>query len=379
MLGPYQTESDRLISYKGNKVFEPVKKINKVRPSVSELEARCKHLKQEEMWSHIARINHHIYKAANQYFDEVGALFTPLPLTTRMISSPGAVYAGNAIDYTSDTCPITLKWFDLPQVAFLSESSQIYLEIALMQRQVYHVYSIYNSFRKEEADVTHLPEFHHIEYEGKVSQSENQQIAFGLLAKIIKELLNHNEADLLFFLNSNKLYELEELSTNINKIPVISYAEALEILSLETKDSKYQVFTTSNNWGMWEEVRITEIYGKPVSVTQFPLLEVPFYHAEVAGAEPKVAENMDLIWSGYREILGSGHRIRSKEALEAKAKLFQLPKEDYIPYLQTREFADYEETSGFGLGWERLVQGLLETPYIWSTVHFPRINDTLKP
>jgi hypothetical protein len=49
------------------------------------------------MWSKIARINHRLNISTNQYFDEIGALFTPLPLTTRMISSPGAIYGRKAI------------------------------------------------------------------------------------------------------------------------------------------------------------------------------------------------------------------------------------------------------------------------------------------
>ncbi|MDO8656116.1 MAG: amino acid--tRNA ligase-related protein, partial [Nanoarchaeota archaeon] len=87
----------------------------------------------------------------------------------------------------------------------------------------------------------------------------------------------------------------------------------------------------------------------------------------------------DFIWPGYREIIGSGHRVRSTVELEEKAKIFNLPREDYEPYLQTRRLPGYKETSGFGLGWERLVQGLLEMPFIWSAAQFPRVDKTLKP
>ncbi|HOF44502.1 MAG TPA: hypothetical protein PK255_03760 [Candidatus Pacearchaeota archaeon] len=31
---------------------------------------------------------------------------------------------------------------------------------------------MYNSFRKERADATHLSEFHHIEFEGKVNYND---------------------------------------------------------------------------------------------------------------------------------------------------------------------------------------------------------------
>ena len=116
-----------------------------------------------------------------------------------------------------------------------------------------------------------------------------------------------------------------------------------------------------------------------VVIREFPLLEVPFYHAVVDGKEPKVANNSDFIWPGYKETIGSGHRVRSKEELETKAKIFNLPVNDYEPYLQTRRLKKYKETSGFGLGWERLLHGLLEMPFIWSANQFPRVDKTLKP
>jgi aspartyl/asparaginyl-tRNA synthetase len=50
----------------------------------------------------------------------------------------------------------------------MAESSQFYLELTLLIQGVNQVFSIYNSFRKETSDPTHLSEFQHIEYEGKV-------------------------------------------------------------------------------------------------------------------------------------------------------------------------------------------------------------------
>ncbi len=379
MLGPYEAKKDGSISYKGNKLFEPVDDISKIQYPVAEIENRVRQFRENPMWGKIARINHKMNMSTNQFFDELGALFTTLPLTTRMISSPGVVYGKKSISYTSDTSPITLKWFNLPRTAFLSESSQIYLELALMQQEVDHVYSIYNSFRKEEVDATHLSEFHHIEYEGKVSKSQNEAIALGLVARIISNLLKDNEKDLSYFLKHDKIEELDNLARNIDNIPRITFQETLTILHKETKNDKYKRFTMNGTFGSWEEIKLTQIIGNMVAVTEFPLLEVPFYHAAVDGIELKVADCTDVIWPGYREIIGSGHRVRSIQELENKAEIFDLPRDDYIPYLQTRELPGYVETSGFGLGWERLLHGILEMPFIWSASQFPRGHTTLKP
>jgi len=375
MLGPYEACTNGRIRYKGNKISLPIDDISGIKFPTDEIESRVSNLATDTCWHHIARIGHRINMATHQYFDSLGALFTPLPLTTRMISSPGAVYGREAISYTTDTCPITLQWFDLKGPAFLSESSQIYLELALLQHNVEHVYSVYNSFRYEEADATHLSEFHHIEYEGRVSQERNIEIILHFMGYIIQELLRLNEEDIAFFVQY-----LDELSslTQEKRVHKITFADALLSLYEDTGNEKYRKFTMEY-LGSWEEIRLTQIYGGLVVITEFPLLEVPFYHAAVDNKEPKVANNADFILPGYRETVGSGHRVRSVQELEEKARIFQLPRNDYEPYLQSRIMPEYSPTSGFGLGWERFLQGILELPFIWSGVQFPRGHSTLKP
>jgi aspartyl/asparaginyl-tRNA synthetase len=77
------------------------------------------------------------------------------------------------------------------------------------------------------------------------------------------------------------------------------------------------------------------------------MLQIPFYHAiaekQVDGVP--IAKNADLILYGYRETIGSGERIKDKEVLLEKANIFNLPKEDYMPYIKSRDFEDYEVTS----------------------------------
>ncbi len=376
ILGPYDAKKNGSISYRGNNVFSQLENVSKESINVSKIEERVQSLHNDKMWPSVSKINNQINTSVTEYFNGIGALFIPLPMTTRMISSPGAVYGKEAIDYTTDTSPMTLNWFDLPSKAFLAESSQIYLELALLQEGVSQLFANYHSFRKEESDMTHLSEFHHVEYEGQVDQRRNVKIIEGLLKKIILDLLENNEEDLSVFLEQKRLSELESM---VNKdIPILTLRDALSLLYEDTKDDKYKLFTLQD-FGSWEEIRLTHIVGGIVGVSEMPLLEVPFYHAMKKGTEPKVADNADIIWAGYRETVGSGHRVISLEELEEKAIIFNLPREDYVPYLQSRQFEDYKETSGFGVGWERLIQGLLEMPFIYSASLFPRVHNTLKP
>lgn len=376
MIGPYEAKKDGSIKYKGNKVFSPIEDVRKITISVPEIENRVLSIHDNNSWLSICRINNQINCSITNFFTEMNAFFIPLPLTTRMISSPGAFYGKEAINYTTDTCPITLKWFNLKDNAFLSESSQIYLELTLLQSGIDHVFSNYHSFRKENSDFSHLSEFHHVEYEGHVTQEQNQEIIEKMLRRIVSDLLRNNESDLNTFLNDKSMQELECMFDN--KIPILKLKDALELLYRDTREEKYSNFTLKN-FGSWEEVRLTQIVGGIIGVSEMPLLEVPFYHSMKNNSEVKVADNTDILWSGYREIIGSGHRVRSIEELEEKAKIFNLPRGDYEPYLQSRRFSDYKETSGFGMGWERLIQGLLKMPFIYSASLFPRVHNTLKP
>jgi len=376
MLGPYLANSDGTVSYKGNKIFSKVENVHKIPVSKDELEQRVFSIHKNNYWSNISRINNTINTSATNYFNELGALFTPLPMITRLISSPGAVYGKEAINYTTDTCPITLEWFDLPSKAFLAESSQIYLEFALLQSGVDHVFANYNSFRKEPSDSTHLSEFHHIEYEGHVNQKQNQKILSDFYRRCIADLLKNNETDLAIFLSGEKLRELEIESGK--EIQEIKFTDAMKELYMQTKNDKY-LKNSLQEFGSWEETMLTQIVGGTVFVTEMPLLEVPFYHAMKEGITPAVANNADLIGAGYREMAGSGQRIKSLKELKEKAVIFNLPKSDYEPYLQSRQFPDFKETSGFGLGWERFIQMVLETPFIHSASLFPRVHNTLKP
>ena len=57
-----------------------------------------------------------------------------------------------------------------------------------------------------------------------------------------------------------------------------------------------------------------------------------------------------------------------------KAEIFNLPKEDYLPYLTSRDYTDYQTTSWFGMWWQRLTHWLTDQPYIYEATVFPRTH-----
>jgi len=371
---------ERKIRYNGNRIFSVVENVKKVGFSEDISSSRLMRIfENPEYFYHIHKVDNGIFFGAVEFLRSIGAEWCNLPLTTLMISSPGEVYAGKTLDYTSDTLPVDISWFNNERNIFLSESSQFYLELRLLTENIDRVFSIYNSFRKEETDFCHLSEFQHIEFEGKVSFDQNIKVFLGLIRHITKYLIDNERESLIHFIGEEKVENLKDAFSQENII-TMTFKESLDALYRETRDEIYKEFSL-RHFGAWEEIKLTEIFKKHVLVIKFPLLQIPFYHNELKESENGVplAENADFILCGYRETIGSGTRISSPEALKEKARVFNLPPSDYDPYIQTRLQGNYQKTSGFGLGWQRYVQWILQLPYIWEATHVPRGHHLPKP
>jgi aspartyl/asparaginyl-tRNA synthetase len=403
----------KVIRYNGNKIYKPINDIRKISLRSHEFSTYFSSKMKRKYWENISRINSAIYFSTVEYFKSIDANFVTLPLTTRLLSSPGAAI----LEYLRgirqirekldiEVFPMKLDWFG--HDVFLSESSQLYLEFTLAFSDFNHVFSIYNSFRREKADWCHLSEFHHIEYEGKVNQEKNEKIIENLVSKIIKDVIQKCENELLSFVDKDYLRYLENNSKNMKKV---SLYEALQKLHQETGLEEYKTFSTKY-WGSWEEVKISNMLDSFVFVKEIPYFSSFFYQTYVDKEPGKeyttiningdtietksyenvpVADTADLIWPGYREFVGSGHRVRtSKEArykinwlfqktLKIDEKTIKKIMRWYDPYIDIRDLPTYKQTSGFGLGWERFLQGLLKLPTIVDgalyarTHHIPKV------
>lgn len=377
MLGVYDIKKNN-IAYTGNRVRKPLNDVKVVdfEPLIGK--DFIDNLASDPHFYHLHRVDSAVFNAAVDYFRSIQAEWCNLPLTTKMISSPGEVYAGKKLDYTTDALPVNLEWFDHGNI-FLAESSQFYLEMRLLVDNIDKVFSVYNSFRKEPADFSHLAEFQHIEFEGRVSFEENVKIYTGLLRYITDYLIEHNREDLAFYLTDDEIHELEG-SFKEEKITTLTFKDAMAELKKSTGDKKYDEVSLKN-FGSYEEVALTRHLGTHCNVTEFPLEEIPFYHDESFKDDKgkKVAHNADFILLGYREVVGSGQRITDLSAIREKAKFFNLPLEDYAPYIDMRKLEKYQTTCGFGLGWQRYVQWLLKMPFIWDVCHVPRGHKMPRP
>lgn len=366
-LGPYFIQNKK-ICYKGNKIYKSIKGIAQVKaPSLKSrhIEIREDH----EKWAALIKIWDGVYKACNAFMDNNHALLFDLPITTRMISSPGAL-SGTII---SDVDPFEIKFFN--NQTFLTQSSQLYLEFAITNPKINKVYCWEKSFRREKADFRHLPEFTHIEFEANIEFEDNLKIQQNFLQFVISFLIKNYKKDLLFFLDQDSINSLREF-TILKKFSIITFEEAFKFLKDKTNDSKYDKITIEN-FGAVEEVLLTEIIGEPVFVTNYYMEEVAFYHSNDP-INPKFVINADFLFPGYGELIGSGERVHTKEEMRFKTNHFRLNLDDYQPYIDSRH-KNSKIHSGWGMGIERFVQAILKLPFIWESKPFPRIHNQNRP
>ncbi|NQV12091.1 hypothetical protein HQ524_01890 [Candidatus Uhrbacteria bacterium] len=237
---------DGSLFYRGN-VSHPEGPVTQ--PTIDKEELINRFFEGSDVWSAVHKIDSEIFNATVSYFQKLGASWTNLPQTTRMISSPGEIYAGQTIDYTTDTAPVVIKdWFDSGRSIFLSESSQFYLEMRLAHPKIEQVFSIYNSFRKEKEDATHLSEFQHIEYEGKVDFEGSVDVLTGLVRSITRHVIEECSNELSQFLTGEEILGLSDFCEH--DIPKVRFSEAMKMLEEATGDSKYSNHTLLH-FGAW--------------------------------------------------------------------------------------------------------------------------------
>lgn len=367
MLGPYYTKNNKL-AYIGNKLFKPIEEVRGIRPP--DLNKRHIEIMQDSpKWVAIVKIWDEVFRASTEFMKKNSVIFFDLPITTRMISSPGALTG----TISSDVNPFRIQFFD--KATFLTQSSQLYLEFAIANPKIDKVFCWEKSFRRERADFRHLPEFTHIEFEANIPFEENLEFQQKYVCFLIKSLSKNISQALKVFLKEKDFESLNSLA-NTKKFERVKFIEAFNLLYKKTNNSKYKT-PSLKRFGPYEEVLVTEIIGGPVFVTEYIEEEVAFYHAKIS-KKSKYVRNADLLFPGYGEFIGSGERVHTKQETKEKAKRFKLNMRDYQPYIDSRT-NKAKIHSGWGMGIERFIQAILKLPFIWETKPFSRVDGQNRP
>lgn len=253
---------------------------------------------------------------------------------------------------------------------FLAVSGQLQGEICA--QALSKIYTFGPTFRAENSHTSrHLSEFWMIEPEMSFCDlDENMDLAEKFLKYILDYALNHAEKDLHFF---SKFIEegLIEKLTHFVKEPFekISYDEAIKILQKAKESFAYTPMWGKDLQSEHERYLAEKHFQKPLIVYNYPKEIKAFYMKD--NDDGKTVRAMDLLVPRIGELIGGSEREDQEDLLYKKMQSKGISPEEYWWYLELRKYGTSPH-SGFGVGFERLVQLVTGMENIRDVIPFPR-------
>jgi asparaginyl-tRNA synthetase len=217
---------------------------------------------------------------------------------------------------------------------------------------------------------------------------DNMDLAEDFIKSVINYVLTNCKDDLTF-LNDRLVQEdktkptnersemtlLEKLNFVVeNHFKRVSYTEAIDILKDSKPNKKKQFQYIISEWGTdlqseHERFLVEKHFKCPVILFDYPANIKAFYMR--LNQDGKTVRAMDVLFPGIGEIVGGSQREERLEVLQQKMKDLHIDEKELWWYLDTRKFGTAEH-SGFGLGFERLVQFTTGMGNIRDVIPYPR-------
>jgi len=340
----------------------------------------------------IMRVRNALSFAVHKYFQENDFLYVNTPI----ITGADAEGAGEMFQVTTldlNKVPKTEdKAIDYKEDFFnhktnLTVSGQLEAETYAMA--LGKVYTFGPTFRAENSNTTrHLAEFWMIEPEvAFMDLAGDMDLAENFVQYIIKYVLEHNLEDLQFLemrlRNEEKqkpanqrseLSLIEKLNFVLdNNFIRLSYTEAIEILE-NSKPYKKKKFKYPVSWGVdlhseHERYLVEKHFKSPVIIFDYPANIKAFYMR--LNDDGKTVRAMDVLFPGIGEIVGGSQREERLDVLRQKMRDLGVDEKELYWYIDTRKFGTAVH-SGFGLGFERIVQFVTGMGNIRDVIPYPR-------
>ena len=252
------------------------------------------------------------------------------------------------------------------------------------------VYTFGPTFRAENSNTTrHLAEFWMIEPEVAFNDLDaNMDLAEDFIKGVIKYVLEVCKDDLAFLndrfvkeesqkpqLQRSEMSLIEKLQfVNDNNFKRVSYTEAFDILRNSKPNKKKKFQFPINDWGVdlqseHERFLVEKHFKCPVILFDYPASIKAFYMR--LNDDGRTVRAMDVLFPGIGEIVGGSQREERLDVLQEKIKALGIDEKELWWYLDTRKFGTAVH-SGFGLGFERLVQFVTGMSNIRDVIPFPR-------
>jgi len=254
------------------------------------------------------------------------------------------------------------------------------LEAETYAEALTRVYTFGPTFRAENSNTTrHLSEFWMIEPEAAFARLEdNMALAEDFLKYLFTAVLSDCAEDLAFFENHYEkgIIDILELVASSRFIHM-TYTDAIKELEKAASgpgEMNYGPFEFKPYWGCdlqseHEKYLAEKTARGPIIVTDYPK-EIKAFYMKMNDDE-KTVRAMDVMVPRLGEIIGGSEREENLDKLEKRIEEMGMNKADYSWYLDLRRYGSVPH-SGFGLGFERLIQYVTGMVNIRDVIPYPR-------
>lgn len=344
-------------------------------------------------FSAVFRIRHAAAFAIHKFFNDKGYYYVHSPIITGSdAEGAGEMFQVTTLDHdnipTGEDGKVDYKQDFFNKATNLTVSGQLQAELAALGLS--QVYTFGPTFRAENSNTSrHLAEFWMIEPEVAFADlDDNMDLAEDMLKYVISYVMEKCNDDLEFLENrllqeekSKPQNERSEMTLRDklkfcvdNDFERLTYTEAFQILRNSKPNKKKKFQFVLDEWGAdlqseHERYLVEKHFKKPVILTDYPKDIKSFYMRQ--NDDGKTVGAMDILFPGIGEIIGGSQREERLDKLTQRMEEMNIPKEEMQWFLDTRIYGSCPH-SGYGLGFERLVQFVTGMANIRDVIPFPR-------
>jgi asparaginyl-tRNA synthetase len=327
----------------------------------------------------VTRVRSRLSFAVHQFFRERGFQYVHTPIITAsdaegagamfqvttldleaLLAEAAAGKGGKGPDYSRDF---------FGKRAGLTVSGQ--LEAETYAAALSRVYTFGPTFRAENSNTArHLAEFWMIEPEAAfLDLEDNMGLAEDFLKYLFNTVLEDNAEDMAFFDAHIEKGIVENLRSIVSaQFTRMTYTEALRELE-KNSGFEFKPFWGCDLQSEHERFLTEKVAGGPVIVVDYPK-EIKAFYMKL-NDDNKTVRAMDVLAPRLGEIIGGSQREDNLEKLEKRMGELGMKSEDYSWYLDLRRYGTVPH-SGFGLGFERLLQYVTGMANIRDVIPYPR-------
>jgi asparaginyl-tRNA synthetase len=343
--------------------FEFLREIAHLRPRTNTLGA-------------VLRVRNAAARAVHDFFQSRGFVMLHAPIiTTSDAEGAGDMFRVTALDPAelprdaAGGVDWSRDFFGRP--AFLTVSGQLEAEIGALA--LTRVYTFGPTFRAENSNTSrHLAEFWMVEPEMAFCDlGENAAVAEAFLKHLFRRVMDDCPDDMEFFRARIEPTLLDTLS-HVVETPFerMTYGEAIAILEKSGRSFEFPVAWGLDLQSEHERFLTEEHVKRPLVVTDYPSGIKAFYM--YLNDDGSTVRAMDVLVPKVGEIIGGSQREHRLEVLRRRLREQGLREEDYWWYLDLRRHGSVPH-SGFGMGFERVVQFATGMANIRDVIPFPRV------